>query len=64
MPPSDLLDERLPYRADAARNFEGILAAARAAFTDQGADAALDDIARRAGVGPATLYHHFQQAVT
>jgi AcrR family transcriptional regulator len=54
MPPSDLVDERRPHRADAARNFDAILAAARAAFTDQGADAALDDIAQLAGVGPAT----------
>jgi AcrR family transcriptional regulator len=59
MPLSDLLDERRPHRADAARNFDAILVAARAAFTDQGTEAALDDIARRAGVGPATLYRHF-----
>lgn len=59
MPLRDLLDERRPHRADAARNFDAILAAARAAFTEQGTEAALDDIARRAGVGPATLYRHF-----
>lgn len=59
MPLSDLLDERRPHRADAARNFDAILVAARAAFTGQGTEAALDDIARRAGVGPATLYRHF-----
>jgi AcrR family transcriptional regulator len=59
MPLSDLLDERRPHRADAARNFDALLVAARAAFTDQGTEAALDDIARRAGVGPATLYRHF-----
>lgn len=55
----DLLDQRRPHRADAARNFEAILAAARAEFTEHGTDAALDDIARRAGVGPATLYRNF-----
>jgi AcrR family transcriptional regulator len=46
-------------RADAARNRERIIAAAREAFVIHGADAPLDDIARRAGVGNATLYRHF-----
>ncbi|WP_030207017.1 TetR/AcrR family transcriptional regulator [Streptomyces sp. NRRL S-87] len=46
-------------RADAVRNRERILAAAREAFVEHGADAALDDIARRAGIGNATLYRHF-----
>jgi AcrR family transcriptional regulator len=59
MPLSDLLDEQRPHRADAARNFDAILNAARAAFTEHGTDAALDDIARRAAVGPATLYRNF-----
>jgi AcrR family transcriptional regulator len=59
MPLHDLLDERRPHRADAARNFDAILAAARAELTEHGTDAALDDIARRAGVGPATLYRNF-----
>lgn len=59
MPLSDLLDQRRPHRADAARNFDAILAAARAAFTDSGIEASLEDIARRAEVGPATLYRNF-----
>ena len=46
-------------RADAVRNRERLVAAAIAAFTEHGADASLDDIARRAGVGPGTLYRHF-----
>src|SRR6266540_7034598 len=50
---------RRPMRADARRNYERLLAAARTAFTEHGADASLDDIARRAGVGPGTLYRHF-----
>ncbi|MGH3312830.1 MAG: TetR/AcrR family transcriptional regulator [Streptomyces sp.] len=46
-------------RADAARNRARIVAAAREAFVIHGADAPLDEIARRAGVGNATLYRHF-----
>jgi AcrR family transcriptional regulator len=46
-------------RADAARNRERILAVAKEAFTRDGADASLDDIARRAEVGSGTLYRHF-----
>ncbi|MEV7729043.1 TetR/AcrR family transcriptional regulator [Streptomyces sp. NPDC087917] len=51
---------RLPKpRADAVRNRERILAAAREMFVECGAEAPLDEIARRAGVGNATLYRHF-----
>ncbi len=46
-------------RADAQRNRERILAVAKAAFTEHGAEASLDDIARQAGIGPGTLYRHF-----
>jgi AcrR family transcriptional regulator len=46
-------------RADAARNVERILRAARAAFADGGPDVSLEEIARRAGVGTRTLYRHF-----
>lgn len=46
-------------RADAIRNRERILAAAREAFVSDGTEAPLDEIARRAGVGNATLYRHF-----
>ena len=48
-----------PLRADAKRNRALLLAAARAAFTERGADASLEDIARRAEVGVGTLYRHF-----
>ena len=49
-----------PMRADARRNRELLLAAALAAFTEQGADdTSLEEIARRAGVGIGTLYRHF-----
>jgi AcrR family transcriptional regulator len=46
-------------RADATRNRERILEVAKEAFTRDGADASLDDIARRAGIGSGTLYRHF-----
>lgn len=46
-------------RADARRNQERLLAAARAAFSTRGTDASLEDIARRAGVGIGTLYRRF-----
>lgn len=48
-----------PMRADARRNYERILAVAKQAFFEHGAAASLDDIARRAEVGPGTLYRHF-----
>ena len=46
-------------RSDAARNHLRIMAAAAAAFEEDGASVSLDDIARRAGVGIATLYRRF-----
>jgi len=46
-------------RADATRNRERILLAARDALVEHGADAPLDEIAKRAGVGNATLYRNF-----
>lgn len=46
-------------RSDAQRNRERILGVAREAFSRSGANASLDDIARKAGVGPGTLYRHF-----
>ena len=50
---------RRPQRADARRNFDALLAAARDVFAEQGADASLEEIARRAGVGIGTLYRNF-----
>jgi AcrR family transcriptional regulator len=48
-----------PKRADALRNYEKVLAAAREAFAEGGESTALEEIARRAGVGIGTLYRHF-----
>jgi AcrR family transcriptional regulator len=46
-------------RADARRNYERIITVARDAFAEHGPEAPLDDIARRACIGPGTLYRHF-----
>ncbi len=51
--------EDVKMRADARRSRARLLDAATAAFAENGADAPLDDIARRAGVGIGTLYRHF-----
>jgi AcrR family transcriptional regulator len=51
--------ERRPQRADARRNYDKLIAAARIAFTDSGAEASLENIAKQAGVGIGTLYRHF-----
>jgi AcrR family transcriptional regulator len=48
-----------PLRADARRNRQRLLEAATAAFAAEGLSVPLDEIARRAGVGPGTLYRHF-----
>lgn len=48
-----------PKRADARRNYEQLIAAAREAFTEADRSASLEEIARRAGVGIGTLYRHF-----
>src|ERR1700710_2314888 len=50
--------DRRPKRADARRNYDKLIESARAAFTENGAEASLEDIARRAGVGIGTLYRH------
>jgi AcrR family transcriptional regulator len=50
---------RRPKRADARRNYELLLDAARDAFAEGGVSTSLEDIARRAGVGIGTLYRHF-----
>jgi AcrR family transcriptional regulator len=48
-----------PLRADAQRNRDAVLAAAREVFAREGLDAPLNEIARRAGVGQGTLYRRF-----
>lgn len=50
---------RRPLRADAAKNVQALVTAAKELFDEQGLDVALDEVARRAGVGNATLYRNF-----
>jgi AcrR family transcriptional regulator len=52
-----------PLRRDARRNRDAIVAAARQVFCDHGLEAPLEEIARRAGVGIATLYRRFPSRV-
>jgi AcrR family transcriptional regulator len=57
VPPESAVER--PQRADARRNREKVMAAARAAFAEHGSDAQMDDVARRAAVGVGTVYRHF-----
>jgi AcrR family transcriptional regulator len=59
MPTKRSLSPKRTPRADALRNRERILEVAKDAFTRSGANASLDDIAKKARVGPGTLYRHF-----
>jgi AcrR family transcriptional regulator len=53
-----------PLRADGRRNRERIVAAAAELISQEGAQASLEEIARRAGVGSATLHRHFPSRQT
>ncbi|MFG2823958.1 TetR/AcrR family transcriptional regulator [Kitasatospora sp. NPDC048365] len=59
MPEDAATPPRRPLRADARRNVERIVVAAGALVAEHGADASLEEVARRAGVGSATLHRHF-----
>lgn len=58
-PPKQLADQIPAMRADARRNREKVLRAARVCLARDGLDAQMDEIARRAKVGVGTLYRHF-----
>ena len=58
-PVNEFHAHRRPKRADARRNYDKVVAAARDAFTENGAETSLEEIARRAGVGIGTLYRNF-----
>ena len=53
------IELRRPKRADARRNYDNLVTAAREVFSADGTSAPLEDVARRAGVGIGTLYRHF-----
>ena len=55
----DTSTTRRPLRADAQRNRDKIVVAARAAFAESGLEAQMDDVAAQAGVGVGTVYRHF-----
>ena len=52
-----------PLRADAQRNFDNLVVAARKVFADQGGGASMEAIAKQAGVGVGTLYRHFPKRI-
>jgi AcrR family transcriptional regulator len=52
-----------PLRADARRNYERLVDAARKVFADQGGGASMEAIAKQAGVGVGTLYRHFPKRI-
>ncbi len=52
-----------PMRADALRNYERLVVAARKVFAEEGGQASMEAIAREAGVGVGTLYRHFPKRI-
>lgn len=60
-PPRKNERAKRPVRADAQRNLDALLEAAKAAFAASGVDAPVREIASKAGVGIATVYRHFPQ---
>lgn len=59
LPGNDPGDGRRPLRADAQRNYDRLVIAARRVFASEGGSASMEAIAREAGVGVGTLYRHF-----
>ena len=56
---TEIAGEQKGLRRHARRNHELLVAAAREVFAEQGVEASLEEVARRAGVGIGTLYRHF-----
>ena len=56
---TDQLSDERPMRADAQRNYERLVLAAREVLRESGTESSLEEIARRAGVGIGTLYRRF-----
>jgi AcrR family transcriptional regulator len=59
----EVADPTRPQRADAKRNYERLVAAAREVFAQQGGGASMESIAKEAGVGIGTLYRHFPKRI-
>src|SRR5580700_3557189 len=59
----DVAESGRPLRADAKRNYERLLAAARVVFAEHGGGASMEAIAKEAGVGVGTLYRHFPKRI-
>jgi AcrR family transcriptional regulator len=62
-PPEPITQETKPMRADARRNYERLVEAARKVFAAQGGAASTEAIAKEAGVGVGTLYRHFPRRI-
>src|SRR5580692_2832183 len=62
-PIGEVTDPSRPMRADARRNYERLVDAARDVFNAQGGQASMDAIAKEAGVGVGTLYRHFPKRI-
>src|SRR5689334_6583495 len=52
-----------PMRADARRNYQRVLVAAREVLAERGGEATMEEIAKRADVGVGTLYRHFPRRI-
>ena len=61
--PTEPVGSGRPMRADARRNYERLVVAARDVFAQEGGGASMEAIARRAGVGVGTLYRHFPNRI-
>jgi AcrR family transcriptional regulator len=60
---ADDVETTRPMRADAKRNYELLVTAARKVFDQQGGGASMESIAKEAGVGIGTLYRHFPKRI-
>jgi len=59
----DALVDGRPMRADARRNYERLVEAAKVVFAQSGGDAPMEAVAKEAGVGVGTLYRHFPKRI-
>jgi AcrR family transcriptional regulator len=62
-PPTGTTTTRRPLRADAQRNHERLVSAARQVLAERGSEASMEEIAKRADVGVGTLYRHFPRRI-